>query len=310
MNRIIYLVASIAIIGFAGFALTRETKKMKTVQVELPALKAMEYFSDSSKMNVWMVPFTTNPVPFKNDQMVHGDDTLTLKKLSVLQVDFKRSSPEESFNFSVAVVPDKDSVLRSYFVLTYNTSRWRSIFGNNRFAEEAEASMDSLNKYLNNPEKLYGFAIRGDQVEDTSFLFASKKIHRSKFAEESRSLYDMLIAEAQKRNAGYNGVRIFHFTDGADSSRTIYAGIGITTRLETKDGENVSYKMMPYQHNLLVVDYNGLYRDLPKAYTALEKFRIDNRFITMAIPFHKYLDSGYGFPELKMVRMKVCYPVF
>jgi hypothetical protein len=270
----------------------------------------MEYFSDSSRMNVWMVPFTTNPVPFRNDKMVHGNDTLTLTKLSVLQVDFRRSDPKESFDFSISVVPDKDSVHRSYFVLTYNTSRWKAMFGNNRFAKEAEASMDSLNKYLNNPEKLYGFGIRGELVEDTSFLFASKQIHRSKFAEETRALYDMLIAEAQKRDAGYNGVRIFHFTDGSDSSRTIYAGIGVTKRVETKDGEKVSYKMMPYQRNLLVVDYNGVYRDLPKAYTALEKFRIDNRFVTMAIPFHKYLDSGYGFPESKIVRMKVCYPVF
>jgi hypothetical protein len=216
--------------------------------------------------------------------MVHGNDTLTLTKLSVLQVDFRRSDPKESFDYSVAVVPDKDSVHRSYFVLTYNTSRWKSMFGSNQFAKDAEASMDSLNRYLNNPEKLYGFNIRGELVEDTSFLFASKKIHRSKFAEESRALYDMLIAEAQKRDAGYNGVRIFHFTDGSDSSRTIYAGIGVTKRIDTKDGEKVSYKMMPYQLNLLAVDYNGVYRDLPKAYTALEKFRIDNRFVTMAIP--------------------------
>ena len=309
MNRIIALVV-VAIVGFAGFALTRQTEEMKTVKVNLPALKAMEYFSDSSKMNAWMVPFTVNPVPFENNRMIHGEDTLTLTKLSLLQVDFKRSRPEGIFDFSVSVVPDKDSVHQSYFVLTYNTSRWRSMFGKNKFSLDAEASLDSLNKYLNNPEKLYGYNIHGELVEDTAFLFASKKIHRSKFAEESKALYDMLIDEAKKRDAGYNGVRIFHFTDGRDSSRTIFASIGITKRLDTKPEERVSFKMMPYQRNLLVIDFNGPYRDLPQAYTALEKYRIDNKLVSMAIPFHKYLDSGYGFPESKVVKMKVYYPVF
>jgi hypothetical protein len=173
MNRIITLAVVVALFAFAGFALTRQTEKMKTVKVNLPALKAMEYFSDSAKMNLWMVPFTINPAPFKNDRMINGVDTLELTKLSVLQVDFKRSSPEGIFDFSVSVVPDKDSVHQSYFVLTYNTSRWRSMFGNNKFAQDAEASMDSLNKYLNNPAKLYGYNIHGELVEDTAFLFAS-----------------------------------------------------------------------------------------------------------------------------------------
>ncbi|HSF46194.1 MAG TPA: hypothetical protein VLA58_09290 [Chitinophagaceae bacterium] len=310
MKRIIPLIAVIAILGFAGFALTSQTEEMKTVKVDLPALKAMEYFSDSAKMNVWMVPFTTSPVAFRNDKMVHGPDTLTLIKLSFLQADFRRSSPDGSFDFSVSVVPDKDSAHQSYFVINYNTTKWAAMFGNNQFAKDAMASLDSLKVYLNNPEKLYGYKIKRELVEDTSFLFASKKIHRRDFAAESKAIYDMLIEEAKKRDAGYNGVRIFHFLDESDSTRTIYASIGITKRLELKDGEKVSYKLMPYQKNLLTLDFEGPYSDIPKAYTALEKFRVDYRYVTMAIPFHKYLDSGYGFPESKMVRMKVCYPVF
>jgi hypothetical protein len=42
----------------------------------------------------------------------------------------------------------------------------------------------------------------------------------------------------------------------------------------------------------------------------MEQFKIDNRHVSMAIPFHKYLDEGYGFTEDQNVRVKVCYPVF
>jgi effector-binding domain-containing protein len=310
MNRIVIVVAVIALLAVLGFTLTRQTEETKIVKVDLPALKAMEYFSDTANMNKWMVPFTINPAPFANDKMVNGADTLSVLKLALLKLDFKRSNPKESFNFSVSVVPDKDSAYQSYFVLTFNSTKWRSMFGSNQFAKDAEASLDSLKSYLNDPDKLYGYKIKRELVEDTSFLFASKKIHRRNFAAESKALYDMLIEEAEKRNAGYNGVRIFHFTDGGDSTRTIYASIGITKRLELKDGEKVSYKLMPYQKNLLVLDFEGPYSDIPKAYAALEKYRIDFRHVTMAIPFHKYLDSGYGFPESQKVKMKVCYPVF
>jgi effector-binding domain-containing protein len=310
MNRIVIAVAVTVLLAVLGFVLTRQTEETKIVKVDLPALKAMEYFSDSSGMNKWMVPFTVDPIPFMNDRMIKGSDTLSVVKLALLKVDFKRSNPNEHFDFSVSVVPDKDSSYQSYFVLNYNTSKWATLFGNNQFAKDAEASLDSLKTYLNNPEKLYGYKIRRELVEDTSFLFASKKIHRRDFAAESKAIYDMLIEEAKKRDAGYNGVRIFHFTDGSDSTRTIYASIGITKRLELKDGEKVSYKLMPYQKNLLALDFEGPYSELPKAYTALEKYRIDYRHVTMAIPFHKYLDSGYGFPESKLVKMKVCYPVF
>jgi hypothetical protein len=270
----------------------------------------MEYFSDTTNMNQWIVPFTVNPAPFKNDQITNGTDTIALVKLSLLKVDFRRSNPKGSFDFTVSVIPDKDSAHQSYFVLNYITSKWNSLFGNNQAARDAEASLDSLKVYLNNPEKLYGFKIRHELVEDTSFLFASKKIHRRDFAAESKGLYDMLIEEAKKRDAGYNGVRICHFSDGSDSTRTIYASIGITKRLELNDGEKVSYKLMPYKKNLLVLDFEGPYREVPKAYTALEKYRVDYNHVMMAIPFHKYLDSGYGFPESKQVKMKVCYPVF
>jgi len=257
-----------------------------------------------------MVPFTSNSASFRDNKMVSGTDTLTLLQLSAFELAFRRSNPDAALNFSINVLPHQDSVNQSYLVLNYTASRWASLFGANKLAEDAEASLDSLTKFLNNPARLYGYDIVGELVEDTSFLFASKKIRRENFASETKALYDMLIAEAAKRNAGYNGVRIFHFIDSDSANRTIYAGIGVTKRVETKEGEAVSYKMMPYQRNLLVTYYEGPYGKLPEVYSAMEQFKIDNQYVSMAIPFHKYLDEGYGFTEDQIVKMKVCYPVF
>lgn len=307
MKRVIPLLSVLAVLALAAFFLTQDVESSYSRPVQLPAIKAMTYFSDTQKLRQWMVPFQQESV-FGQDRLMRGQDTLTILKLAAFRTDFRRSAREGSLDFSISVLPDKDSVFRSHFLLDYKLPRWKQIFGNT-FANDARASIDSLQAFLGNPEKLYGFAIRNEPVTDTSFFFAKKTIAKKDFAAETKALFDMLIAEANKRGAGYNGVRIFHFIDNGDQ-RTIFASVGIRKDIETKEGDIVSLKKMPYQMNLLTLDYRGLYKDLPKAYQALEDYRSDFRFVTMAIPFHKYLDEGYGFSDSSMVHMKVTYPVY
>lgn len=307
MNRLIPLLVISALLAISAYILTRKTEQVYSAEVNLSAIKAMTYFADSNTLNRWMVPFTNGAI-FRNDRLVRENDTITVLKLSAFNMDFRRSNPDGSLNFNISVVPDKDSVFQSYFLLSYTIPRWKHLVGNN-LANDAKASLDSLQAYLGNPEKLYGFSLKMEPVADSSFLFARKTIAKKDFATETKALFDMLISEAEKRGAGYNGVRIFHFQDNGDQ-RTLFASVGINKDVITKEGDNVSLKKMPYQMNLLTLDYNGKYKDITKAYQALEDYRTDNRYVTMAIPFHKYLQDGYGFADSAVVHMKVCYPVY
>lgn len=302
MKRLGWIVlVLVLVIGF--IFLNKNKEQTYSVSVALPVLKAAEYFGDTTSVGKWMVPFIGKD--FVNGKLVNGKDSLTLNGRTIFDMSFSRGK----FPFKITVVPDKDSVNRAYFLLTYTSSVIDNI-RNKKFIDDARSSLDSLGQYMNTPKKLYGYDVRGELVEDTSFLFASKKILRVDFAKESKLLFEMLITEAEKRKAGYNGVRIFHFIDNDRMHRTIYAGVGVVNRVETKPEEKVQYKMMPYQRNLLVVDFVGRYDKITDAYIALEKFKVDFRYVSMAIPFHKYLDPGFGFSEEQTVRMKVCYPVF
>lgn len=307
MNRIISLLAIITLLALSAYFLAGRSEQTHTVKVDLAAIKAMAYFSDSNKLTNWMVPFTNGAV-YQNDRLINKNDTLTILKLSAFNIDFRRSNPEGSLDFKISVIPDKDSVFQSYFLLSYSQPRWKKITGN-PLASDAMASLDSLQSYLANPEKLYGFRLKTEPVADTSFLFAKKTIDRKDFATETKALFDMLISEAGKRGAGYNGVRIFHFQDNGNQ-RTLFASVGINKDVETKDGDVVSLKKMPYQMNLLTLDFKGMYKDIGKAYDALENYRSDYRYVTMAIPFHKYLDEGYGFGDSAIVHMKVTLPIY
>lgn len=302
MKRFGWIVILLILIG-SYFLLNRRFEQTYSVIVELPVLKAVEYFGDTTRVGNWMIPFLGKE--FDKGKLVREQDTLVMEGRTVFDISFKRGQ----FPFTISVLPDKDSANRSYFLLNYRTTIL-DMFRNSQFADDARSSLDSLKQYINSPKKLYGYEVRGELVVDTAFLFSSTKILRADFAKESQALFEMLIAEANKRNAGYNGVRIFHFIDNDSLHRTIYAGVGIVNRVETKPEEKVQYKMMPYQRNLLVVDFEGEYDKITSAYTALEQFKADYRYVSMAIPFHKYLDPGFGFSGNQRVRMKVCYPVF
>lgn len=307
MTRFVAAILILVVIAFAAFALFQKTEQTHSVKVNLPAIKAMGYFADTNRVNEWMIPYRSSDA-WRNGKLINGTDTLVIDRLGAFEMEFTRSNAQSKQNFSILVLPDKDSIFQSHFVLQYQIPRWKKIFAS-PLVSQTTASIDSLKSFLDNPARLYGFDIKGEQVVDTSFLFARKTIAKKDFAMETRNLFDMLIKEAEKRKAGYTGVRIFHFQDHGDD-RTIFASVGIRNNVETPEGDIVSLKKMPFQLNLLTIDYNGPYSGVSKAYQALENYRQDYRYVTMAIPFHKYMQEGYGFADSAVVHMKVCYPVY
>ena len=307
MTRFVAAILILAVIAFATFSLFQKTEQTHSVKVNLPAIKAMGYFADTNRLNEWMIPYQPSDA-WNNGKLTHGADTLVIDRLGAIEMEFTRSNARSKQEFKILVLPDKDSMFQSHFLLQYHVPRWKKIFSS-PILTQTIASLDSLKSFLDNPASLYGFDIKNEQVADTSFLFAKKTIAKKDFAMETRNLFDMLIKEAEKRNAGYTGVRIFHFLDHGNE-RTIFASIGIRNNVETPEGDVVSLKKMPFQLNLLTIDYQGPYSGVAKAYQALENYRQDYRYVTMAIPFHKYLQDGYGFDDSTVVHMKVCYPVF
>lgn len=308
MTRKSALFAAILIAALAIFALIRPMAGTYAVLVRLPAINAVEYVSDNTRTREWMVPFRN--AASQNQTLYQGHDSLKVLKHSGLSLTYERTQADNRFNFSISVIPHKDSAALSYYVLNCAAPRWRSLTTDRSLIREARQSLDSLKAFVSNPAKLYGFPIKPAMVEDTAFLFASRIVSADSFATASKAIFDMLIGQAAKKNAGYTGVRIFHFQNEGNGRRTIFAGVGVSKRIDSKLGDEAIYKLMPYQKNLLVIDYTGPYAGVQKAYDALHQFQVDNGYMTMAIPFHKYLDQGYGYSDSQFVRTRVCLPVF
>ena len=306
----------LAIIGAAIIIFLLVFKKtVETYSVEVPfaLIKAVDHFRDPHKMSKWMQPFASvkeDKLVINPQEIILGKDTLQILQNGFIDLRFRRSDGKDTFGYSIDADAEVNQPNITRFTLSYNTTPWKKLTEKNPLVQESFRNLDAFAAYMKDPVKVYGYNIREVLVTDTSFLFSSRTVPSSKFASESKALFDMLIAEAKKRDAGYNGVRIFNWQDVGDGTTSLFAGIGVTKRINTNDSDVITYKMMPYQKKLLVADFEGPYKDVMKVYAAMEEYKEDNKRVSMAIPFHKYLSDGYGFADTQVVKMRISFPVF
>ena len=312
-NKIRIPILILVLSAITYFIAIQPSSEKYAVDISFPLVKSMDYLRDPKKISQWMEPFASDKLKqtiLNHKSLSHAKDTLQILTPGYIDVIFRRSNATESLEYLVEASPKVDSPYISRFVVSYQTPLWKNVLGKNQLAGDIKKTLDDFKAFMENPLKLYGFNIREIQVMDTSFLYASRTVPSGKFTQETKSLFDLLISEAQKRNAAYNGVRIFHYEEHGNGTTSLYAGVGVSKRVETKEGDNVTYKMMPYMNNLLVADFEGPYKDIHKAYKALELYKEDYKRVSMAIPFHKYMNDGYGFSDTQIVKMRVTYPVF
>jgi hypothetical protein len=285
----------------------RDATPTRQVEAEYPALKTVEHLTEPRRVALWMEPFCktdTSRMQFLPDGFILDGDTLTITPAGPVDIGYRRSDGRTETSFTVSIEPLVDKPKTTRFHLSKIQK------GSDRFAADAEASLKRIPEYLGNPERLYGFDIREITVTDSVFLFSTRRIPRDRFSEESKALFDGLIASADRLGVRYSGVRIFHYDDSEAGVRSIYAGIGIDKPIDTNPDDEVKCKRMPFGHHLLAVDYEGPYRRMPEILQALDQYRSDKGKASMAIPFHKYLQDGYGFTDSQTVKMRVCYPVY
>ncbi|MGL6269171.1 MAG: hypothetical protein ACRC2O_14665 [Chitinophagaceae bacterium] len=314
MNRKTWIPLFILLIaGIVLFLALRPIKTKYNVEVSFEAINAIKHLSDPHMVAKWMYPFSTakkEQLQFTPQSVIYGNDTVEIDRQSAVDIKYLKKKGNIQFPFLVSTEPLADKTGITNLILAYITNPWNKLKGGSPVEKEALQSLDKLKEYFIDPVQLYGFDIKLITVTDTTFLFASRIIERKNFAEESKSLFNFLISEAQKKNVEYTCVRIFHFEENENNTRKIFAGISINRSVKTSESEDAKFKMMPYQKNLLAVDYEGPYYNLKKINEALEEYKMDNKMGGMAIPFHKYLSDGYGFTDSQVVKLRVCYPVY
>jgi hypothetical protein len=234
--------------------------------------------------------------------------TLTIEKANPFEFIFLNTKAGKTTPLHIVVSPDTTDSKLTKIVYRYEQSRL-PIPGDDLAASVA-VTLTNLGEMLKTTTYVYGHNILTTTVTDSSFLFQTKVVPKVNEATETKKIFDDLIAYAEKRNAGYNGVRIFYTQRVNNEEIALFASVGVNNYTPTGPEEKIQYKMMPYGKKLLILDYEGPYSKSKELFSVLEDYKRYNTLVSMAIPFIKYMSPGYGFADTQVVKTRVSYPVF
>ncbi|MBM3417002.1 MAG: hypothetical protein FJY20_11305 [Bacteroidetes bacterium] len=284
----------------------------KKVEVPYSMFRCGEQLNNPEAWKRWYFPFTgeeTITTSKDKNKIQTRDYSLAVSAITMYSAVLEAGYKKKKKFFSFAALTDTSDVTVSDITLSYSTTLFRKWFAKTKLEKNAEKSLENLKDYMTDTRRFYGFEIQRVTVEDTAFLFMRKVVPLTERREATRKIYEKLIAYAENKKAGYNGTRIY-YTLKSGNEITIFASIGVTNPGQTKPGEEVQYKRMPYGKNLLVTIYQGPFSGSEKAFKALEAFKKDHNLSSMAIPFQKFMSDGYDFADDQAVQLKVYYPVF
>jgi hypothetical protein len=260
----------------------------------------------------WYVPFNTldaqqikrNAYP---PALVAGDRSVTLLATTSISGILLAKDGKDSAEFLFTARHDTVDI-NSIISLVYKTTLFRQLTGGSKLEKDALKSLDNLGAVLNDVKLFYGYPLQKIEVEDTSFLTARKTVGPGELQKGKKELFDMLLKAAQDRNAGYNGVRIFHPSKQQDGSWSLFAGVGVTKHFDTPEKEPIQYRMMPYKKLLLVCDYEGPYYKVEEINTAMKRYLDDHQMVNLAIPFEKIMQDSHDFGDSANVKLRITYP--
>jgi len=263
------------------------------------------------KVATWYLPFNTQDssklqISRTAATIKSGDDLLRIVSTTSLSGIYSVSHGSDSSDFLFTAKHDTVDV-SSLVSLVYQTSFFHQLTGGSTLERNARVSLDNLEEKLKDPAFFYGWPLRRITVEDTAFLTARKKVGPNELQKGRKELFDMLLKAAKDRDAGYNGVRIFHPVKEGDGW-SLFAGVGVTKHFDTPEKDPVQFRLMPYKNSLLVCDYTGPYYNVDKINAALKQYVDDHQMINMAIPFEKLMQDSHDFGDSAIVTLRISFP--
>lgn len=314
-RKILVLVVLIIVLSGLFILLFTPHEFRKTISLPLPINTVTDQFSKPGNLNKWFKPFdkpnllTHDSINKGLKEVLSGDFRLEIFNKSIYSSVLKFSKKGKSKEFLFSALPDTTKDGATLLTLSYRNSWFGEWVQKGELEKYTISNFENFNDYTNDTERMYGYEIKPVKVTDTAFLFARRTVPLSEKRIGTKKIFDDLISYAEKRNAGYDGVRIFYSVKTGDKI-TLFASIGVANRIDIPEKEEFEYKMMPFEKNLLEATYQGPYGEVYKVYDAMKVYKEDHFLTSMAIPFEKFISDGYDFADDQIVQMKVYYPVF
>lgn len=280
-------------------SLLMKTTQTRAWKIGLSFNRTLSVLQDSTRFNYWLTDTTrkSNIVV----KQVHTNPLIAAFNLI--------GNNTEQFVYWTAS-PVADNMYFSTITLHYKTNWWNRIFKSNPLQRYAHTASEKLVAYIENVNAFYGYPIETTTVSDSTYLYGSSTAANASTYFKVAELFNRLKEYANKRAAGFTGKAILNIERISKDSVIIKASIGISNPSAVAESGSFMVKRMPYGKNLLKLSYEGPYNKVQDAINALERFRDDHNFNSMAIPYYDYPSSDSTIHGEDTVKIGVYYPVF
>jgi effector-binding domain-containing protein len=302
-KRVLFIVVLVALSIGLYFGL-RTKWVSKIIVITATSQDIFDYIDKPANIAKWLSPFTdsTKTIVTKNT-ISYNSDSITIVNSNLIRTEWDYTLNNKREKIYLKILPTDSGVTN--LTLFYKDNWITHLFKSNPLVEKIKY----LKLFLESPMLLYGIDVKDDKVTDTFLLTTTKNVSKVNLKEEIKKTYAELVSYAAIKNLGYTGTRIIHETRLSATEVALYVGIGISKMYDTKNENNFSFTQMP-KGNLLIVNYDGIFGEREKTIAQFMNYAKKLSYQSMALPFEKWVDSGFVFADTQRVKLKICLPVY
>jgi len=278
--------------------------------------KTMEQLEQPLQISKWFLPFadidtTTVTRPLGVPQRISSSTHAVSVKNAMpgyVTLALKCEGMEKQYH----VIVSRDPKNNRYCIVSLPVinTLWKKFIDPDPHDDIMYRSIKNLEKFTNDTRLYYGYTIKRKKVDDSTSLYITASIGKTRCPQQARLLFDSLIHYAAANNISYSGKRIQYSRISNSDSLQIFASIIVNSSAEQNLSEGIIRKPALPAGELLEAEYSGPYRDVTAVYKALEQYKKDYALVSASVPYEEYYSPGYGFLPDDSVQLKVCIPVF
>jgi effector-binding domain-containing protein len=310
---------AISFLGITGLVLLSSV----SVPIQYSAQASVPYsldptthqFQSMQQLAKWFLPYAqTNSsrlhfIDGLEPGIVMEDHSLRLLSVTPGQIDLSVEADGLEKQYSFFIRPDPKQRGKSIVKLSLFRTAWKRWIDPDPVDREVIQSLYALEAFTNDTKRVYGFPIRQTVLTDSCYLFMSETVPPEMKARRTSILFDSLIHFVHRSRVEWGGKRIYFEQHSEDNQLKVFTGVVVSCSIEEQPAKGFGRKTLPTGQKMLVTTFEGPYKEVEKAYKALEQYRRDYSLVSYITPFEDLLSPGAGYSPEDTVRINICSPI-
>lgn len=314
MRRIVFVMLGIVIVlvilGFIPVTMHKEWSVGQKFQY------ADELISDPKQWKKWYGPIKTlcgNDTTSCTIKRETGNQFSILSPGGRVTVDLLRDfhysielkSSHTSSAFIIVLAPDE---MMQYAKITaiYKRNLLTRLFPFLTGTNAAEALVNDLKSFLEDSRLFYGFNIRKAPAVGNGLIVKQIIVPQSMRFEYVKSVFAQLEHYIRRDTASLALANNISYIPGRKDSVELIIGIVMPKPVAAND--SLSFMQIPAGQQLLVADFEGVYRDKATVYHAMTKYMADHNISGRADLYESFAPGAFPVSDGSVVKMQLCFP--